>query len=156
LLPLNPLEKVAIVGDFAKVSRYQGAGSSLVNPIEVDTIVEAAQEYELEIVGFAQGYDRKNKLDNALVTEAVTLATQSDTILLCMGLTEISEVEGLDREHMRLPKNQEVLLHELAKLNKKIVAVLSGGSAIEMPWLEKVDAVIHCYLGGQAGAHGAL
>ncbi|EGO5014787.1 glycosyl hydrolase [Enterococcus faecalis] len=156
LLPLNPLEKVAIVGDFAKVSRYQGAGSSLVNPIEVDTIVEAAQEYELEIVGFVQGYDRKNKLNNELLTEAVTMAAQADTILLCMGLTEISEVEGLDREHMRLPKNQEVLLYELAKLNKKIVVVLSSGSAIEMPWIEKVDAVIHCYLGGQASAHGAL
>ncbi|EOL47748.1 glycoside hydrolase family 3 C-terminal domain-containing protein [Enterococcus caccae] len=155
-LPLKELEKVAIIGDFAKVSRYQGAGSSLVNPTKVDTIVNAVQEYDLEIAGFAQGYDRKNKMDNGLVMEATAVAMKSDVILLFMGLTEISEVEGLDREHMKLPKNQEVLLHELAKLNKKLVVVLSGGSAIEMPWLEKVDAVIHCYLGGQAGAHGAL
>lgn len=155
-LPLKQLEKVAIIGDFANASRYQGAGSSLVNPTEVDTIIEAVQEYDLEMTGFARGYDRKNKMDNTLVTEASTVASKSDIILLFMGLTEISEVEGLDREHMKLPQNQEVLLHELAKLNKKIVVVLSGGSAIEMPWLEKVDAVIHCYLGGQAGAHGAL
>ncbi len=156
ILPLKKKQKVALIGDFAITPRYQGAGSSLVNPFQVETMVQAIDSYPLNCIGYAQGYRRSGGEDAELKKEALALAKRADVVLYCFGLDEISEVEGMDRSHMRLPQNQTELLRELAGVNPNIVAVLSGGSAIEMPWESDCKAILHGYLGGQAGASAML
>lgn len=156
VLPLNGETRVAVIGDFAKAPRYQGAGSSVVNPTRLDTAYDALQECGVNSVGYAQGFDRYGKKKPALVQEACELAKKADVVLLYIGLDEVTEAEGLDRENIELPANQLELVDALAATGTKIVAVLSCGSAIEMNWDEKCDAVVHAYLGGQAGAKAVL
>jgi len=156
ILPLNSVDKIAIIGDFAQKPRYQGAGSSIVNPTKLDDTISVINEYELNCVGFEQGFNRYGKKSNSLIKKAIKLAEKSDLILLYVGLDEFSEVEGIDRTNMKLPENQINLFNALASLNKKIVVVLSCGSAIEMNFAEKSDAILHTYLSGQAGARAAL
>lgn len=156
ILPLKKSAKVALIGDFAKTPRYQGAGSSVVNPTKLDSTLDIIENYPLELAGFAAGYPRTGKADAALEQEALELAKRADVILFYIGLDEISESEGLDRAHMKLPDSQLQLMDKLAKANPHIIAVLSAGSAIEMPWLNQCEAVIHGYLSGQAGASAML
>lgn len=156
ILPLSSQCKVAIIGDFAKTPRYQGAGSSIVNCTKIDNTLDLVSNFNLDVVGFETGYERSNKVDEKMQQAAVLLAKKADVVLLYMGLDEISETEGLDRTHMQIPKNQELLLAKLAKVNENIIAVVSAGSAIEMPWIDKCKAVVHGYLGGQAGAGAML
>lgn len=156
ILPLNSEMKTAVIGDFARKARYQGAGSSSVNSIKQENILDLIDQYPVTLAGFAQGYQRDRKRNVTLENEALSLAKRSDQILYFFGLDEISEVEGMDRLHMRVPDNQIMLLKELAKLGKKIIGVLSGGAAIEMPWEIYCDAIVHGYLGGQAGAGAML
>lgn len=156
ILPLKKSAKVALIGDFAKTPRYQGAGSSVVNPTKLDSTLDIIENYPLELAGFAAGYPRTGKTDAALKQEALELAKRADVILFYIGLDEISESEGLDRTHMKLPDSQLQLMDKLAKANPHIIAVLSAGSAIEMPWLNQCEAVIHGYLSGQAGASAML
>ena len=156
ILPLKKSAKVAVIGDFAKTPRYQGAGSSVVNPTRLESTLDVIDKYPLELAGFAAGYHRTGPADAALEQEAVSLAQKADTVLLYIGLDEISESEGLDRPHMKLPASQIRLLEKLSKANPHIIAVLSAGSAIEMPWLDQCEAVIHGYLSGQAGASAML
>jgi len=152
LLPLPKNAKVAVIGDFAKEPRYQGAGSSFVNATQVETTLEAIKETSLELVGFARGYIRNQKTNIKLIEEAKILAQKSDYLLVYVGLDEISESEGMDREHMRMPSNQLDLINNLTEIHERIIIVLSSGSAIEMPWIKNVQSVVHGYLGGQAGA----
>ncbi|WP_062379971.1 glycoside hydrolase family 3 C-terminal domain-containing protein [Demequina pelophila] len=156
VLPLAQGTKVAVVGDFAKTPRYQGAGSSLVNPTQLDTALEAMAGTGLEMTAYAQGFHRLGGQDEALAAEAVEAARGADAVLLYLGLDETSESEGNDRTHMRLPSNQIALLARLREVNENVVVILSAGSAIEMPWLEDCAALVHGYLGGQAGAAAAL
>lgn len=156
ILPLKSGAKVAVIGDFAKNPRYQGAGSSVVNCTKLESTMDIIKDFDLDVVGFSAGYDRMGKPDEALKKEAAELAKKSDIVLLYIGLDELSESEGLDRMHMKLPKNQTVLLKELLKANKNIVVVLSGGAPVEMPWADHVPAIIHGYLSGQAGAAAML
>lgn len=156
ILPLKENTKVAVIGDFAKTPRYQGAGSSVVNPTKLDSTLDVIKQFPLDLVGFAAGYHRTGPADPALEREAVALAKKADVVLLYIGLDEISESEGLDRPNMRLPKSQTQLLQMVSDANRHVVAVLSGGSAIEMPWIGQCEAIIHGYLGGQAGAPAML
>ncbi|MBF0778294.1 glycoside hydrolase family 3 C-terminal domain-containing protein [Streptococcus cuniculi] len=156
VLPLQAEKTVAVIGEFAKNPRYQGAGSSLINTRQVDNTLEAMKDYPLTYVGYAQGYQRIDQPDEALVTEALALAQQADTVLYYMGLDEISESEGLDRTHLQLPKNQLHLLEKLAVIHEKIVVVLSAGSVVDMSWEKHVKAVVHGYLSGEAGARSML
>lgn len=156
ILPLKKSARVALIGDFAKTPRYQGAGSSVVNPTKLDSTLDIIENYPLDLAGFAAGYPRTGKADAALEQEALELAKNADVILLYIGLDEISESEGLDRAHMKLPDSQLQLMSKLSKINPHIIAVLSAGSAVEMPWLNQCEAVIHGYLSGQAGASAML
>ena len=156
ILPLNAGSSIAVVGDFASTPRYQGAGSSIVNPSRLDSFVEEIQKSELDFAGFARGFDRYGKKNGKLLKDACKLASQADNIILFMGLDEFTEVEGLDRDNMRIPQNQIDLLNALASVNKNIIVVLSSGSAVEMPWLNKVKGLVHSYLCGQAGAGAVL
>ena len=152
LLPLAAGSKVAVIGDFAKNPRYQGAGSSMVNSTQVDVLLDKLIDSELNVIGYQQGFDRHGKPDAALQKSACELATQADTVILCMGLDEIAESEGLDRSNLRLAQNQVDLLQAVAALNPKIVVVLYSGSVVETPWLDNCQALLYAALGGQAGA----
>ena len=155
LLPLAKGTKVAVIGDFAETPRYQGAGSSAVNSIKVDTFLECMKESGLESVGFATGFDRQGKADDAKKAEAVALAQKAEVVLLCLGLDEIKESEGLDRGDMRIAENQIELLKAVQQVNPNTVVLLSAGASLETPWLKHCNALVYGALGGQAGA-GAM
>ena len=155
LLPLKKGEKVAVIGDFAKTPRYQGAGSSAVNSIKVDSFLDCLTESGLTNVGYAQGFERQGKANEELKREAVALAQNANIVLLCLGLDEIKESEGLDRADMKLAQNQIDLLTAVAAVNPNVVVLLSAGSSLETPWLKDCKALVYGCLGGQAGA-GAL
>lgn len=156
LLPLEKGAKVAVIGDFAQKPRYQGAGSSVVNPTKLVSTLDVIKDFDLDMIGFAAGYVRTGEANDEMKAEAVRLAKDAETVLLYVGLDEVSEAEGLDRSNMKLGKNQEDLIKALLEVNQNIVVVLSAGSPIEMPWAEKVPAIIHGYLSGQAGAGAML
>lgn len=157
ILPLKPGTKVAVIGDFAKKPRYQGAGSSLVNPAkEPEAILDMIGEYDIVMVSYEQGYVRNRPPKMDLLRKAKEAAKSADVVLFFGGLDEISESEGLDRTHMMMPNAQGMLIDELSTVNENFVVVLSAGSAIEMPWHQYVKGIVHGYLGGQAGASAML
>ena len=156
ILPLKPGTRIALIGDFAFVPRYQGTGSSMVNPFNVESMDQLIDEYDLQVIGKAHGYTRNGEPDADLKKEALEAAAGADVVLYCFGLDEISESEGKDREHMRLPQNQLWLLNELVKVNENIVGILSAGSSIEMSWQYDLKSILHSYLGGEAGAGAIL
>ncbi len=156
ILPLKPGTHVALIGDFAFEPRYQGAGSSMVNTIKLDKMSELIGGYDLTVAGMARGYKRDGEVDTVLEKEAVDLAQSVDVVLYCFGLDELSESEGVDRTHMRIPQNQITLLEAMARVNENIVGILSAGAAVEMPWHTSLKALLHGYLYGQAGAGAML
>ncbi|WP_026490340.1 glycoside hydrolase family 3 C-terminal domain-containing protein [Butyrivibrio sp. XBB1001] len=156
ILPLKPGAKVAIIGDFAFVPRYQGAGSSLVNPTKIETVSEILGNYDIQVIGSSRGYSRTGEEDAATRKEALDIAKRADIVLFFFGLNEDSESEGMDRTHMRIPQNQINLLQELGQVNKNLVGIISAGSAIEMPWHHYFKAILHGYLNGQAGASAVM
>lgn len=156
ILPLKAGTKVALIGDFAETPRYQGAGSSLVNTTRLDSVKDVIGDFSLDCIGYEKGYNRVGGPVQELEEKACRLAQKADAVLLCMGLDEISESEGLDRRHMKLPESQIRLLEKLSAVNENIVLIFSAGSAVEMPWLKKVKALVHGYLCGQAGAGAVL
>lgn len=148
ILPLKTEQKVAFIGQYAKEPRYQGGGSSHINSFKLVSAVEASKELQ---VTYARGYD--DSLDVAveeLEDQAVELAKKSDVAVLFIGLPDRYESEGYDRKHMRLPANQIALLERLSQVQENLVVVLHNGSAVEMPWIDKVKGVLEVYLGGQA------
>lgn len=151
ILPLRS-GSVAVIGDFAKTPRYQGAGSSLVNSTRVDNALDALRTEGVRIVGFEPGYRRGGGRSSRLCAKACELAMRAETVLLFLGLDEGGEAEGIDRSDMRLPENQLELLTALSAVSRNIVVVLSCGGAVEMPWQDRARAVVHGFLGGQAGA----
>ena len=156
VLPLRKKEKVAFIGDFLFKPRYQGAGSSIVNPTKLDSTDKLLNDLDLEVVEACKGFHRYGKKKKKLLKEALDVASKASTVVLYLGLDEVTEAEGLDRANMHLENNQLQLIQEIKKLNKKIVVVLSCGSAVEMPFIDDVDAILHCYLNGQAGALATL
>ena len=151
ILPLSAGTNVAVIGDFARFPRYQGAGSSQVNPTQVDNLLDALKG-DLSVT-FAQGYRRgKAEADEALIQEAVQAAKKADVVLLCVGLDDISECEGVDRANMELARNQKALIKAVTKVSANVVLVLSGGSPFVMPPRGRYRAAILGYLSGQAGA----
>ncbi len=157
ILPLKKGTRVAVIGDFAKTPRYQGAGSSLVNPTkQPEAVLDVIGESGLEMTAYEQGYIRNRKPKASLVQRAVEASRAADVVLVFAGLDEISESEGLDRTHMHMPLAQNELIEQIANVNKNVVVVLSAGSSIEMPWYNDVKGIVHGYLGGQAGASAML
>ncbi len=154
ILPLDRNAVVGIIGDFARNPRYQGAGSSMVNPTRLDNLYDCLRAAGVSIAGYAQGFDRrKPNPDQKLIDEAVRVAEAAPVVLLCVGLDEIAESEGMDRSNMELSKGQRELIEAVCKVNRNVVLVLSGGSPFVIPG--SFRAAIHGYLGGQAGA-GAM
>lgn len=151
ILPLKKDAKITVIGEMAKKPRYQGAGSSLINPIKLDSAYDTLKEMGVQF-DYAQGYstEKKNKTsDDTFVAEAVQKATGAEVVLLFIGLTDDYETEGNDRKHLRLPPLHNRLVEEILKVNKNVVVVLSGGSAVELPWADNVPAILNAYLTGQ-------
>ena len=147
LLPLAPDADVAVVGAFAAQPRYQGAGSSGVTPHRLDDARTALGDRP-----YAPGYGRHDEApDPALLDEARRLAAGRDAVLVFAGLTEAYETEGLDRPHLRLPPAHDALVEAVAEANPNVVVVLANGAPVELPWRDRVPAIVEAYLGGQAG-----
>ena len=144
-LPFSKNENFTIIGALAKNPRYQGSGSSRVHPHQMEDFTALHPE-----ICYAPGYDLQNDQANEqLIQEALDQAKNAKTILLFLGLTDLYESESYDRDHLFLPPGQISLLEELAKLKQPIVVILEGGSPIVMPWIDKVQAILHLYLGGE-------
>jgi beta-glucosidase len=155
ILPLRKSTKLAILGELAKTPRYQGSGSSLVNPTQLTNLLESLRQYVPD-AAFTSGYTLEDVENKSLVKDAVEIARHAEVVVLCLGLTAIFESEGYDREHMSIPNNQVRLLEAVAQVNKNIVIILVGGSAMEMPWVEHAKAVLLMQLAGQAGGEAAV
>lgn len=154
LLPLDPAQKAAFIGKYAKEPRYQGGGSSHVHPWKVESALDCITE---ETVTYAQGFDdATDETDAQLLREAVRAAQQADVAVLFVGLPEHYESEGFDREHLKMPPNQLELIREVCKVQKNVVVLLHNGAPIEMPWLHEVGAVLECYLGGEGVGRAQL
>ncbi len=157
LLPLPREATIALVGRFARHPRYQGAGSSLINPTRLDNLYDEL----VAVVGADRltcmpGYSAKgDSVDEPLIEEALEAARGADVVVICAGLTDLHEVEGVDRLHLKLPAGHDALITRLAAVHDRVVVVLSNGAPVEMPWVNSVSAIVEGYLGGQAGA-GAL
>lgn len=156
ILPIKKDQKVGIIGDFARELRFQGAGSSGVNPTRLDSIIGHVQHANFEFAGFEQGFHRYGKHRQALINKAIKLAKRSDVVVLFLGLDEYSETEGLDRKSLFLPANQLKLVEEISLVNPNIVVVLSCGSVVDLSFDVKVKGLVHGYLLGQAGANAIL
>lgn len=152
ILPLIKSNKIALIGDMSVNPRYQGAGSSTINPYKIENIYECLKQKNIEFV-YSKGYNRiECENDLELKKEAVEIAKENDTVILCVGLTENYESEGMDRTSLEMPKNQNELINEICKVNKNVIIILSNGSPVLMPWKNDVKAIITGYLGGEAGA----
>lgn len=153
ILPLQPGVKVAVVGDMAKVARFQGSGSSKVNATREENLLdELTRAEDVTVAGYAQGYDRQGVENRGLIDEAVALAGKSDVVVAVVGLDERSESEGLDRSTMAIPQVQNDMVDALVATGKPVVIVLIAGSPVELPWYDGVSAILYIGLSGQAGA----
>ena len=149
-LPLKLNQRIAVIGDFAAAPRIQGHGSSRVNPARQDDLISALQELELSFT-YARGFDQNSDEPSAeLLQEALDIAGSADIAIVCIGLPDHAESEGFDRSDMRLPESQRVLLDKLWTVQPRQVAVYFGGSPVELPWINRFQAVLLAYLGGQA------
>jgi beta-glucosidase len=152
ILPLKMDGSIAVIGEFAKKARFQGGGSSHINPTKLDSIYEEMEKLTPEAsIKYAQGYHLdKDEIDDQLIANAKEAALKSDVAILFVGLPERYESEGYDRAHLRIPENQRILIEAVAEVQPRVVVVLSNGSPIVMPWMDKVKGILEAYLGGQA------
>ncbi|WP_117149053.1 beta-glucosidase [Paraliobacillus zengyii] len=153
VLPLSKDNNIAIIGALAEKPRYQGGGSSHINPTKLDNIYEEMQKaaYSQNSVTYSQGYHlNSDDVDDQLIAKAKKIAAKSDAAVLFIGLPDRYESEGYDRSHLLIPENQRQLIDEVSKVQPNVIVVLSNGAPVEMPWLNKVKAVLEGYLGGQA------
>lgn len=152
MLPLKENDgNVAFIGGFAQKPRYQGGGSSHINSYKVPSTVEIAGKYGN--ITYAEGFSStEDKVEDALFTEAVETAKKADRVVIFAGLPDIFESEGYDRTHMRLPNCQNLLIEEILKVQKNVSVVLHNGSPVELPWADKVNAIVEAYLGGEGVA----
>lgn len=156
ILPLKAGTRVALIGDFAFSPRYQGAGSSCVNAILVETAAEEIRKTELVLAGAERGYLRSGKVDKKRETCALKLAGEADVVLFFLGLGEQEETEGMDRKSINIPQNQLSFLHKIARVNPAVVAVLSTGSVVGTWWKKDCRAILHTGLSGEAGAGAVM
>lgn len=153
ILPLSKEGTLAVIGEFAKNPRYQGGGSSHVNPTKLDdafTEMKALAGDAAKLL-YAPGYDiNSDTINETLLQEARETAANADKAVLFLALPDSYESEGYDRSHLSLPESHIALIEAVAEVQPNIVVVLSNGSPIEMPWIHKTKGILEAYLGGQA------
>ncbi len=160
-LPLSRNQKLAFIGKFAKTPRIQGGGSSHINCYKTESALDAVKKLYAMLtnceVTYAQGYVTENdETDDDLMSEAVAAAAAADTAVIFAGLPDSFESEGYDRTHLDMPRNQNLLIEEILKVQPNVVVVLHNGAPVSMPWLDKVNAVLEMYLAGQASGAAAV
>jgi len=150
LLPGKTGAKAAVIGAFAKNPRYQGTGSSKILPYKLDNAFDELKTYGLE-ADYADGYPlNTDNVNESMITEACHVAKDKEIVYLFAGLPDRDEAEGFDRDTMRMPENHVRLIEAVSKVNDHLVVILFGGAPMELPWAEKVQAILLMYLGGQA------
>lgn len=156
LLPLLPgQQKIALIGAMAWNPKIQGGGSSNMKPTKVDDIMEAIMD-KAGALTYEQGYDLDSEqISEELEQKAVAAAKGSEVAIVVVGLPERWESEAYDRQHLRLPANQEAIIHAVSQVQGRVIVVLCNGAPIEMPWAKQASGIIEAYLGGQ-GFGGAL
>lgn len=154
VLPLAHTARVAVIGGLAQTMRYQGGGSSHVNPtFHRDLLTVLAEDYPDVKATFARGYRlKKDEVDEDFVSRALANAAESDVVIYCIGMPNGWESEGFDRTHLRLPGNQIDLLNRLAALGKPVVVFLFTGAPVLTDWAAKADALFAMYTAGQGVA----
>ena len=149
ILPIKKGTKVAVIGEFAKIPRYQGAGSSLVASYKVANVVDEFTKNDIDFE-YARGYDAKSDMpDMQLITEAVKAAKRADVAIVFAGLPDAYESEGYDRTHLELPPSHTMLIESICNANKSTVAVIYTGGVVVMPWMKLVKGALLMYLTGQ-------
>ncbi len=164
LLPLSPGSRVAVIGEFARSPRYQGAGSSQVTPTRLDDLLSALSDRLGRAVPFAPGFTVEGTSaergedtaarDAELRTQAAAIAADADVVIVALGLPAPAESEGYDRTTIDLPANQIAALEAVAAVNRKVVVVLANGAVVAVPWRAHAPALLEAWLGGQAGGSG--
>ncbi|NCA97166.1 MAG: glycosyl hydrolase [Bacteroidia bacterium] len=150
ILPLKSFKNVAIIGAFSAQPRYQGTGSSKVNPTRITSFLDALKDEKIEY-NYAPGYKANgDQIDERLENEAFDLAKDKDAIIMFAGLPDAYESEGFDRDNMKLPLSHLSLIDKVCALNKPVIVVLQGGAPMEVPFADKVSAIVMTYLAGQA------
>lgn len=150
-LPVAKSAKIAVIGEFARTPRYQGAGSSLINPTKLTSFLDAIEERGVA-ADFAPGFTLDDAAqDPALTEQAVTAAQQADVVLLFLGLPSAYESEGFDRTTLDIPAKQVEVLEAVAAANPNVAVVLSNGSVVSLPWQGRAKAILETWLLGQAG-----
>ena len=154
ILPLKKEGTIAIIGEFAKKPRYQGGGSSHVNPTKLDNALEEIEKLvqgKAKII-YEEGYNLDNdEMNQELIDKAKETAKKSNVAIIFAGLPDRYESEGYDRKHMKMPENHNKLIEEVSKVQPNTIVVLSNGAPVEIPWIDKVKGLLESYLGGQAG-----
>lgn len=158
LLPLSADQMVAVIGAFATEPRFQGAGSSLINPTRVDNALDELRVVGGENVSYAAGFaveggavEASGRTAEELRAEAVSVARTADVAVLFLGLPAAQESEGFDRDHIDLPAEQLAVLDAVLEVNPRVVVVLSNGGVVALPFADRVPAIIESWLLGQAG-----
>ncbi|MFH5835774.1 beta-glucosidase family protein [Proteiniclasticum sp. C24MP] len=157
ILPLEKesMHRLIITGALAEKPRYQGAGSSHINPYKVTSLRDGLDEKGIKYT-FFQGYSLMDEeQEEGLEEEILSVIEEDDIVLVAAGLPDEYESEGFDREHMRLPTQQNELILQLTKKSRKVIVLLYSGAPVEMPWADEVAAILNCYLPGQAGGEAA-
>lgn len=155
VLPLSKDKKITFIGEFAEKPRYQGGGSSHINSYRVSSILDIiTNSSDYSSVDYCKGYDIKTEtLD---LEKAITIAENSDVVVIFAGLPDDYETEGYDRDHMDLPKYMNVLISAVSAAQPNTVVVLFNGSPVAMPWASQVNGILEAYLGGEAVSEAVL
>lgn len=152
ILPLNKTQSISIIGEFAMKTRYQGSGSSRINPTRITDAFDGFEKVGGSCI-YAAGYHLEEESDDAsLLDEALSAATKSDVVVAFVGLPESYESEAFDRTDIMLPESHNRLIDKLSAVNPNLVVVIYAGAPVAMPWIDKVKAVLMAYLPGQEGA----
>lgn len=151
ILPVLEKEKVAFIGPMAEKSRYQGAGSSHINPWKLVSATQSCPQ-----VAYAKGCNEDGSTNETLLKEALELAKAKEKVVVFAGLTDSYESEGFDRENMKMPQGHIHMIEEVAKVNPNVIVVLMSGSAVELPWYDKAKAVLYMGLCGEAGGEAVV
>ena len=152
ILPLGKKGSIAVIGAFANNPRYQGAGSSKINPTYMDIPYNEIEKIASEAkLSFAQGYPlNSSDINTQMIKEAQIAASRAETAIIFAGLPDHHDEEGTDRVNLKLPDNHNALIEAVAEVQKNAIVILMNGSAVEMPWANKVKGILEAYLGGQA------
>ena len=150
LLPLDPVKEVLVLGELAEIARIQGSGSSQVHPIKIDSFLDGLDHAKIPY-SFKKGYNVLNGNDTSLIEDSIKSIQTNQLVVVFVGLTEELESEGFDRLTMNLPQSHDALIEAVLRKTSKVVVILAGGSAVEMPWAKQVKAILNGYLPGEAG-----